>query len=280
MGNAIYKLVDGKGRVLIPKALREAANLEYGGIVGLGLADGKVTVRRVDVIEPGDQSPEAVEAYVHAALKTMPDSTRLKLLAELSGLLQKRRHSAMREYTKNDCGQTGYGISLKGKVVVLNRAALPPEHPGQLFLCTGGNGANPNPMGRSVFLVSLSNGESCRFWREDVAGTLKPELLSDEAKLMLSQVRPIGAKNPARNEPEYSGYSFLPDGRYSAGVWLCSPQEALDYVEMQKPYQHRVLVCDRDDFAVLEVIDGELIYPDEQALAAFRQGQGGGMKME
>ena len=42
----------------------------------------------------------------------------------------------------------------------------------------------------------------------------------------------------------------------------------------------RVLVCDRDDFAVLEVIDGELIYPDEQALAAFRQGQDGGMKME
>ncbi len=90
MGNAIYKLVDSKGRVLIPKALREAANLEYGGIVGLGLADGKVTVRRVDVIEPGDQSPEAVEAYVHAALKTMPDSTRLQLLAELSGLLQKK----------------------------------------------------------------------------------------------------------------------------------------------------------------------------------------------
>ena len=90
MGNAIYKLVDGKGRVLIPKALREAAKLEYGDIVRLGLADGIVTVRRVDVIEPGDQSPEAVEAYVRAALRTMPDRTRLDLLAELSGLLQKK----------------------------------------------------------------------------------------------------------------------------------------------------------------------------------------------
>lgn len=110
-------------------------------------------------------------------------------------------------------------------------------------------------------------------------GTLKPDLLPDEAKLMLSQIRPIGAKDLAGNEPEYSGYSFLPDGRYSAGVWLCSPQEAVDYVEMQKPYQHRVLICDRDDFAVLEVIDGKLIYPDEQTLAEFRQGQGGGMTM-
>lgn len=40
----------------------------------------------------------------------------------------------MREYTRNDCSQTGYDFSLKGKVVVLDRAALPPEHPGQLFL--------------------------------------------------------------------------------------------------------------------------------------------------
>lgn len=185
----------------------------------------------------------------------------------------------MREYTKNDCSQTGYDFSLKGKVVVLDRAALPPEHPGQLFFCTGGNGANPNPIGRSVFLVSLTNGESCRFMRRDVTGTLKPELLPDAEKLMLSQIRPAGAKDLAYSEPAYSGYSFLRDGRYASGVWLCSPQEVSDYVEMQKPYQHRVLICDRDDFAVMEVIEGELIYPDEQALAEFRQGQSGGMTM-
>ena len=52
----IYKLVDGKGRVLIPKALRDAAKMEYGDIVRLGLADGRVTVRKVDIVEAGDQS--------------------------------------------------------------------------------------------------------------------------------------------------------------------------------------------------------------------------------
>ena len=181
----------------------------------------------------------------------------------------------MRVYTEKDCSQTGYGFSLKGKVVVLDRAALPPEHPGQLFLCMDENGSGPDPMGRGVFLVSLSNGEGCRFWRRDVTGALKPELLPDEEKLMLSQIRPAGAKDLKESEPQYSGYSFLRDGRYSAGVWLCSPEEALGYMEMQKPYQHRVLICDRDDFAVLEVIDGKLIYPDEQALAEFGQGQGG-----
>ena len=64
MNKPIYKLVDSKGRVLIPKALRDMAKMEYGDIVRLGLADGKVTVRKVDIVEAGDQSPEAVEAYV------------------------------------------------------------------------------------------------------------------------------------------------------------------------------------------------------------------------
>lgn len=90
MNKPIYKLVDGKGRVLIPKALRDAARMDYGNIVRLGLADGKVSVCKVDIVEVGDQSSEAVEAYVRAAFRSMPDTTRLELIAELSGLLQKK----------------------------------------------------------------------------------------------------------------------------------------------------------------------------------------------
>ena len=145
----------------------------------------------------------------------------------------------------------------------------------------GGNGADPNPVGGTVFLVSLSTGEECRFWRSDVVGIVKPELLPDEAKLHLSQIRPPGAADLKTHSPEYSGYSFLPDGRYASGVWLCSAKEAVGYAEMQKDYQHRVLICDRDDFAVMEMVKGKLIYLDEQALREFAEGQeaDGGMKM-
>lgn len=90
MNKHIYKLVDGKGRVLIPKALRDLAGMDYGDIVRFGLVDGKVTVRKVAIVEAGDQSPEAVEAYVRAAFKSMPDSKRLELIGELSGLLRKK----------------------------------------------------------------------------------------------------------------------------------------------------------------------------------------------
>ena len=44
MSKPMYRLVDGKGRVLIPKSMREAAKLEYGDIVCLGMAGGKIPV--------------------------------------------------------------------------------------------------------------------------------------------------------------------------------------------------------------------------------------------
>ena len=52
---------------------------------------------------------------------------------------------------------------------------------------------------------------------------------------------------------------------------------------MQAPYQHRVHICDRDDFTVMDMVKGELVYPSREEIEAFRQRgepeQTGGMKM-
>ena len=91
MEKRIYKLMDAKGRVLIPKELCVETGIGYGDIVALEIADGKVTLRKVTVIEPGDQSPETVEAFVRAAFRTMPDRLRLSLISDLSGLLNEEK---------------------------------------------------------------------------------------------------------------------------------------------------------------------------------------------
>ena len=87
----IYKLMDSKGRVLIPKELRTASGMDYSDIVRLELLSGRVSIQKVDIIEIGDQSPEAVEAYVRAAFQTMPDNTRLSLISDLTALLQQKK---------------------------------------------------------------------------------------------------------------------------------------------------------------------------------------------
>jgi AbrB family looped-hinge helix DNA binding protein len=92
-GKPVYKLMDGKGRVLIPKEIRSATGMDYGDIVRLSMDNGKVCVQKVDIIEVGDQSPEAVEAYVRAAFKTMPNDTRISLISDLTNLLQQKKEA-------------------------------------------------------------------------------------------------------------------------------------------------------------------------------------------
>ena len=128
-------------------------------------------------------------------------------------------------YAAADCSATGLGCSIQGKVVVTGQDN--PER--QLYFCLCGNGAGANPSSSAVFLVSLRTGEFALKTRSEVIGILKPKLLPDSAKLQLSQIRPVGALDLKNHEPKYSGYSFLPDGRYASGVWLCTEQEALDY---------------------------------------------------
>ena len=180
--------------------------------------------------------------------------------------------SDSRIYADRDCVETGSVCSLKGKVVVLKESAQEAGFGRQLYYCTGGKGANANALGKSVFLVNLKNGEFERCARDHVLGVLKPELLPAEEKLQLSQIRPPGALPLENHEPQYSGYSFLEDGRYAAGVWLCNEKEAMEYVEMQKPYQHRIMLCDRNDFCVWEVRGGRQVYPTQEALEQMRQG--------
>lgn len=164
-------------------------------------------------------------------------------------------------YTKDDCIKAGDDLSIKGMVVVLDKDILPHEYSNQLFYCVNGDGANAKPAGHTIFMVSLMDGAYCRWNRSDVLGFLKPELLPDSAKLQLSQIRPEGALDLKNHEAHYSGYSFLPDGRYAAGVWLCNEKEVMDYVEMQKSYQYRIMICDRKDFCVLEMQNQELLHP-------------------
>jgi len=87
-GKSIYKVLDDKGRVLIPRQLRAAAGMQHGDIIKLAVQKGVVTAQKVDLIEVGDQSPQAVEAYVFSAVKTMEKQTLLSLTARLIALLE------------------------------------------------------------------------------------------------------------------------------------------------------------------------------------------------
>jgi bifunctional DNA-binding transcriptional regulator/antitoxin component of YhaV-PrlF toxin-antitoxin module len=84
----VYKVMDEKGRILIPKQLRAATGMNHGDIIKLTVQKGIVAAKKVDIIEVGDQSPQAVEAYVFSAVKTMEKQTLLSLAAQLIALIE------------------------------------------------------------------------------------------------------------------------------------------------------------------------------------------------
>ena len=78
-----YKLIDSKGRVYLPKELRDALEVDCGDFVKLTEQSGQINLQKVHLIEIGDQSPEAVETYVHAAAAAMPREKQVELAAML-----------------------------------------------------------------------------------------------------------------------------------------------------------------------------------------------------
>lgn len=79
----VYKLLDEKGRILIPKEFRQMAELESGDIVKLSVSSGKIMVSKVDIVEMGSQDPQAVEAYINAAVKHMSPAKQVALAARI-----------------------------------------------------------------------------------------------------------------------------------------------------------------------------------------------------
>lgn len=184
------------------------------------------------------------------------------------------------QYGPEDCVQTGTGMFIAGFVAVITPEALPEDRRGirQLLFCEGGAGSFPNAAENVVRAVSLINGECVSRKRGELLGLLKPELLPDRARLQLSQIRPLDSEVP--KEPEFFGYCFLPDGRYSSGVPLANDLEVREYIDAQSRYQHRLMICDREDCCVFEMRDGKLIFPTREALNAQRQEPDNGMEMK
>ncbi len=74
MKKQVHKLLDEKGRILIPKEFRQMTEMECGDIVKLSVSGGKIILSKVDIVEMGSQDPETMEAYVNAAVKQLKQS--------------------------------------------------------------------------------------------------------------------------------------------------------------------------------------------------------------
>ena len=164
----------------------------------------------------------------------------------------------LRHYAAQECERVLADIAnLAGKVILLNE---PSSGKGSAFAyCYKDNGVQ-------IYVVDLLDGKKKTVFRSCVVGIPKPGHMSAPELLHLSQITP---DIKGDREKLYRGYAFLEDGRYVGAVYLQGEAAAMEYVALQAPYQYRVMLCDSDDYSVLEVLDGKVIFPAEEAIQEY-----------
>ena len=90
MNKPVFKIVDDKGRVLIPAQLRTALGIEKGDVVGITTGKGTILVKKAIVLEDNKMTPEAKVCYVQAAVREMDHSALTNLLELAVKLLQEK----------------------------------------------------------------------------------------------------------------------------------------------------------------------------------------------
>ena len=150
-------------------------------------------------------------------------------------------------YDKLHCINADH-VSIKRKVVLLRKHAFS-DRESRIFYCLGGLGANIQYSDGTIRLVDLMNAEVVMGKRQDVMGIVRPEELTDQARLQISQITPCYGCRDGR-EAAYRGVVFLPDGRFTDAVYLDNWRAVMAYVGLQKEYQYRIEVFDRQDRCV------------------------------
>lgn len=83
MKKEFYQIIDSRGRVYLPKQLKDVLKLNNGDIIKWTVKNQQLQLQKVVLVEVGDQSEDALEAYVSAVLPTLSRDRQLALAAQL-----------------------------------------------------------------------------------------------------------------------------------------------------------------------------------------------------
>lgn len=76
--NAI-KIIDDKGRIVIPKELREIASIKVGDVIKISATKKSITLRKVGIVDYEEKSPQDTESVIDNALLSLSEDSRLKI---------------------------------------------------------------------------------------------------------------------------------------------------------------------------------------------------------
>ena len=88
MNKPIFKIVDNRGRITIPKAARENVGIANGDVVAITVGRGSITVKKAIVLEDHKMPMDAKIAYAETIAREMSEEALTDLLELAVRLLQ------------------------------------------------------------------------------------------------------------------------------------------------------------------------------------------------
>ena len=86
----IYKVIDSRGRITLPKTLRDDADIHTGDVVELFSEDDGISVKKVEVIRLNDKTQNSLKNTAIAALKEMNQKSLIEMSKKAVSLLEKK----------------------------------------------------------------------------------------------------------------------------------------------------------------------------------------------
>lgn len=175
--------------------VKHAVQLGGGEVI---LAENKAAAEPYLVCDCSWDNPFGVDEYKNGIvsddfLEVMKEfTTRLTTRVEAVEAERIQRGLPHKPLTAADCIPKSTESHYEGHVVVIKPEKLSAECRSadfQLGLCTGGNGARFNAIGRAVFCTNLYTGKSARRERVDIAGIISPDKLPEWAKEKLDALQ-------------------------------------------------------------------------------------------
>lgn len=83
MQQDVIKIIDDKGRVLIPKEMREMIDLTQGDVIKLKVVDNELHLYKVAVVDYKDSSQSDAMSVALNALSTLDASTKMKIVQSI-----------------------------------------------------------------------------------------------------------------------------------------------------------------------------------------------------
>lgn len=182
----------GKKVIFLCENGKAPENQKYG----CGFAEGNDLFEHYSDVEVSDDYMEIIKLYsirINDEVQAME-----KELSELDVPLSVIEEKA--------CFPNDYAESIKGKIVAIRTDILLPEYQRadrQIYLVTGGFGAEANARGRAVYCVNIHTGEETRFNREDIQGVIRSEYLPEWVNTRLPEIQKSREQPPKKKAKDY-----------------------------------------------------------------------------